>query len=88
MIGALNLRHLGAVDFIYLISALHKGHFFFVWFVLFKDVKLGFFYLFIVSPDRAEKCVMASSGFQADVKALQKVLSARHLVSRKLKTTT
>lgn len=27
----------------------------------------------------AEKCVMASSGFQADVKALQKVLSARHL---------
>jgi hypothetical protein len=24
---------------------------------------------------------MASSGFQADVKALQKVLSARHLVS-------
>ncbi|KOM31654.1 hypothetical protein LR48_Vigan01g120900 [Vigna angularis] len=28
----------------------------------------------------AEKCVMASSGFQADVKALQKVLSARHLI--------
>jgi len=27
---------------------------------------------------------MASSGFQADVKALQKVLSARHLVSQKL----
>nr|AFK41809.1 unknown [Medicago truncatula] len=27
----------------------------------------------------AEKCVMAPSGFQADVKALQKVLSARHL---------
>ncbi|CAI8604933.1 unnamed protein product [Vicia faba] len=27
----------------------------------------------------AEKCVMASSGFQANVKALQKVLSARHL---------
>nr|XP_007153383.1 hypothetical protein PHAVU_003G030400g [Phaseolus vulgaris]ESW25377.1 hypothetical protein PHAVU_003G030400g [Phaseolus vulgaris] len=30
----------------------------------------------------AEKCVMASSGFQADVKALQNVLSARHLVSQ------
>lgn len=29
---------------------------------------------------------MASSGFQADVKALQKVLSARHLVSQKLET--
>ncbi|WVZ14325.1 hypothetical protein V8G54_011891 [Vigna mungo] len=29
---------------------------------------------------RAEKCVMASSCFQADVKALQKVLSARHLI--------
>ncbi|MED6145219.1 Proteasome subunit beta type-1 [Stylosanthes scabra] len=28
----------------------------------------------------ADKCVMASSGFQADVKALQKVLSARHLI--------
>jgi len=27
---------------------------------------------------------MASSGFQADVKALQKVLSARHLVSQNL----
>lgn len=29
---------------------------------------------------RADKAVMASSGFQADVKALQKVLAARHLV--------
>lgn len=28
----------------------------------------------------ADKCVMASSGFQADVKALQKNLSARHLI--------
>lgn len=28
----------------------------------------------------AEKSVMASSGFQADVKALQKHLAARHLV--------
>ncbi|KAA8515941.1 hypothetical protein F0562_019120 [Nyssa sinensis] len=28
----------------------------------------------------ADKCVMASSGFQADVRALQKVLAARHLV--------
>ncbi|KAK7251994.1 hypothetical protein RIF29_26127 [Crotalaria pallida] len=28
----------------------------------------------------ADKCVMASSGFQADVKALQKQLSARHLI--------
>ncbi|KAF7844769.1 proteasome subunit beta type-1 [Senna tora] len=27
-----------------------------------------------------DKCVMASSGFQADVKALQKNLSARHLI--------
>jgi len=27
---------------------------------------------------------MASSGFQADVKALQKVLSARHLVSLRI----
>ncbi|KAF1876527.1 hypothetical protein Lal_00021241 [Lupinus albus] len=32
----------------------------------------------------AEKSVMASSGFQADVKALQKQLSARHLVSPNL----
>jgi len=70
---------------IYMIEALHKLHkgTLFVWFVLFKDVNLG---LFIVWPDRAEKCVMASSGFQADVKALQKVLSARHLVSQKLET--
>lgn len=30
---------------------------------------------------RADKSVMASSGFQADVKALQKNLAARHLVS-------
>ncbi|KAK9202454.1 hypothetical protein WN944_017665 [Citrus x changshan-huyou] len=29
---------------------------------------------------RADKCVMASSGFQADVKALQKLLAARHLI--------
>jgi len=29
---------------------------------------------------------MASSGFQADVKALQKVLSARHLVSPRIST--
>uniref|UniRef100_A0A3Q7FIL8 Proteasome subunit beta n=1 Tax=Solanum lycopersicum TaxID=4081 RepID=A0A3Q7FIL8_SOLLC len=28
----------------------------------------------------ADKCVLASSGFQADVRALQKVLAARHLV--------
>ncbi|KAH9733054.1 proteasome subunit beta type-1 [Citrus sinensis] len=28
----------------------------------------------------ADKCVMASSGFQADVKALQKLLAARHLI--------
>ncbi|KAL6981811.1 Proteasome subunit beta type-1, partial [Sarracenia purpurea var. burkii] len=28
----------------------------------------------------AEKCVMASSGFQADVRALQKVLAARHSI--------
>ncbi|XP_059633991.1 proteasome subunit beta type-1-like [Cornus florida] len=28
----------------------------------------------------ADKCVMASSGFQADVRALQKVLAARHLI--------
>ncbi|KAK9282590.1 hypothetical protein L1049_010807 [Liquidambar formosana] len=28
----------------------------------------------------ADKCVMASSGFQADVKALQKVLASRHLI--------
>ncbi|EOX96203.1 hypothetical protein QUC31_005440 [Theobroma cacao] len=28
----------------------------------------------------ADKCVMASSGFQADVKALQKHLAARHLI--------
>lgn len=30
---------------------------------------------------RADKSVMASSGFQADVKALQKHLAAKHLVS-------
>lgn len=30
---------------------------------------------------RADKCVMASSGFQGDLKALQKNLAARHLVS-------
>ncbi|KAK4858435.1 hypothetical protein QYF36_016386 [Acer negundo] len=29
----------------------------------------------------ADKSLMASSGFQADVKALQKFLAARHLVS-------
>jgi 20S proteasome subunit beta 6 len=29
---------------------------------------------------RADKCLMASSGFQADVRALQKVLGAKHLV--------
>ena len=28
----------------------------------------------------ADKCVMASSGFQADVRALQKHLAARHLI--------
>ncbi|XP_027770550.1 proteasome subunit beta type-1 isoform X1 [Solanum pennellii] len=28
----------------------------------------------------ADKCVMASSGFQADVRALQKVLASRHLI--------
>ncbi|KAG6747991.1 hypothetical protein POTOM_047884 [Populus tomentosa] len=28
----------------------------------------------------ADKCLMASSGFQADVKALQKVLGAKHLI--------
>ncbi|KAF5177165.1 Proteasome subunit beta type-1 [Thalictrum thalictroides] len=28
----------------------------------------------------ADKCLLASSGFQADVRALQKVLSSRHLV--------
>ncbi|XP_042506815.1 proteasome subunit beta type-1 [Macadamia integrifolia] len=28
----------------------------------------------------ADKCLMASSGFQADVRALQKVLTARHLI--------
>ncbi|KAJ4843348.1 Proteasome subunit beta type-1 [Turnera subulata] len=28
----------------------------------------------------ADKCLLASSGFQADVKALQKVLGARHLI--------
>lgn len=28
----------------------------------------------------ADKCVLASSGFQADIKALQKNLSARHLI--------
>ncbi|KAJ8558341.1 hypothetical protein K7X08_005107 [Anisodus acutangulus] len=32
------------------------------------------------SMDSADKCVLASSGFQADVRALQKVLAARHLV--------
>ncbi|KAE8660445.1 Proteasome subunit beta type-1 [Hibiscus syriacus] len=32
----------------------------------------------------ADKCVMASSGFQADVKALQKHLAARHLVPLKI----
>ncbi|CAF1832984.1 unnamed protein product [Brassica oleracea] len=29
---------------------------------------------------RADKAVLSSSGFQADVKALQKVLNSRHLV--------
>ncbi|KAI3940865.1 hypothetical protein MKW92_030398 [Papaver armeniacum] len=28
----------------------------------------------------ADKCIMASGGFQADVKALQKALSAKHLI--------
>ena len=28
----------------------------------------------------ADKCVLASSGFQANIKALQKNLSARHLI--------
>ncbi|KAL5715768.1 proteasome endopeptidase complex [Ranunculus cassubicifolius] len=28
----------------------------------------------------ADKCILASSGFQADVKALQKVLGSRHLI--------
>ena len=35
---------------------------------------------FFSQPCRADKCVMASSGFQADVRALQKLLAARHLV--------
>eukprot|EP00268_Persea_americana_P066184 TRINITY_DN8960_c0_g1_i1.p1 TRINITY_DN8960_c0_g1~~TRINITY_DN8960_c0_g1_i1.p1 ORF type:complete len:113 (-),score=12.90 TRINITY_DN8960_c0_g1_i1:255-593(-) len=30
--------------------------------------------------EKADKCVLASSGFQADVKALQKNLVARHLI--------
>nr|GMC99083.1 proteasome subunit beta type-1 [Ipomoea batatas] len=30
--------------------------------------------------ESADKCVMASSGFQADVRALQKLLAARHLI--------
>lgn len=34
----------------------------------------------LVQPCRADKSVMASSGFQADVKALQKLLAARHSV--------
>lgn len=29
----------------------------------------------------ADKCVLASSGFQGDIKALHKNLAARHLVS-------
>ncbi|WVZ14021.1 hypothetical protein V8G54_011587 [Vigna mungo] len=42
-------------------------------FVLIEDItKVSIVY-------RAEKCVMASSGFQADVQALKKVLEARHL---------
>ena len=32
------------------------------------------------SLSRADKAVLSSSGFQADVKALQKVLTSRHLV--------
>ncbi|CAI0400980.1 unnamed protein product [Linum tenue] len=28
----------------------------------------------------ADKCILASSGFQADMKALQKLLAARHLI--------
>lgn len=55
------------------------GYFFF-YFMGISDNACLVFFLF---RGRAEKCVMASSGFQADVKALQKVLSARHLVSLK-----
>lgn len=42
--------------------------------------KLISFILCLYRLCRAEKSVMASSGFQADVKALQKHLAARHLV--------
>ena len=46
----------------------------------FSYTKAVFYIVLFSQPCRAGKCVMASSGFQADVRALQKHLAARHLV--------
>ena len=37
-------------------------------------------HIFFIYICRADKSVLASSGFQGDIKALQKNLSAKHLV--------
>ncbi|OEL28057.1 Proteasome subunit beta type-1 [Dichanthelium oligosanthes] len=45
-----------------------------------KIAQLGSVLKFDVQQFRAEKCVLASSGFQGDIKALQKNLAAKELV--------
>ena len=73
-----------------------KWTFLILWSIIFHKVNLSYFliawkiYLFLLlncyfslyfPSNRADKCVLASSGFQGDIKALQKNLAAKELVS-------
>jgi hypothetical protein len=63
--------HLFCTDAIYFLTVI----LFIVKHLSLKSIKILFLHL-----SRAEKCVIASSGFQGDIKALQKNLSAKELV--------
>jgi len=73
-----------------------KWTFLILWSIIFHKVNLSYFliawkiypilllncYFSLYFPsNRADKCVLASSGFQGDIKALQKNLAAKELVS-------